>query len=426
MRLRKKSFWTALTWLLLLVAAQEIAAQGRASPEPDASEHVLMVSFDGFRSDYPQRWDLTNFQRLAREGASAVSLIPVYPSKTFPNHYTLVTGLYAGNHGLVDNSFHSRLTGENYGIGIREAVEDSRYYGGLPLWQYLQNYGIKTASYFWVGSEALIAGRYPDYYERYDALVNNETRIDQVLAWLALPDATRPRFITLYFSFVDSVAHDTGPLSLQTKSAALLADELLGKLLDGIDALPVEVDLLVVSDHGMSEVMHDAEHYIDAGTLGVSAEDVTMIVSQTQAQLYVDDAGDIEEIYQALKPQEQHFTVYRKQETPAHWHYSTHANVGDILIVADPGYVITDSLEAELTRHRGAIGSVYGVHGFDARDDKDLQGIFYARGPSIKSGVALEAFENVHVLPLITALFGVPAPDGIDGDRRVLLPVLAE
>lgn len=418
---------TLLAALLAVVVPATVNAQ-TATPVPEDNErHVLLVSFDGFRSDYADNWDLANFQDISREGASSRGLIPSYPSKTFPNHYTLVTGLYPGRHGLVDNSFYSPPLAASYRMADRSAVENPQFYGGLPLWQHLSAHGIKTASYFWVGSETKIAGHYPDYYRLYDGRVANEARIRQVLEWLQLPDAERPRFITLYFSFVDSVAHDTGPASTATHEAALQADALLGQLRAGLSELSVPVDLLVVSDHGMYPVIHDPAFYIATNGLGLTPEDGILVISQTQAQLYVNDPARIPALYQQLQAREDHFRVYLKQETPPHWHYRDHAHIGDILLVAEPGYVIVPSTVQAMSAGRPyGPGDTYGVHGYDASTEPALHGIFYAWGPSIRAGVSLPAFENVHVFPLITRLFGVPNPDGLDGKETVLAPILAE
>jgi hypothetical protein len=386
-----------------------------------------MVSFDGFRTDYAERWELPNFQRLATEGSRAAALLPVYPSKTFPNHYSLVTGLYAGHHGLVDNSFYNPATDTNYAISRREAVEDPRHYGGTPLWQHLQGAGISAASYFWVGSEAPIGGSYPDYWKTYDGSIPNEDRINQVVAWFALPAAERPRFVTLYFSDVDSVAHDTGPLSAETRTAALEADRLLGLILDGIASLPHPVTLLVVSDHGMYPLTHTEESYIALDALNLPRAGVRLVQGQTQVQLYVDGDAQQAALLQELNAHSAEFQVFPRSATPAHWHYDSHANIGDILLVAAPGKAFVFSLEQEFSsRIKAARGATLGVHGYDSRDVAELHAVFYAWGPAVKSGLELPALENIHVFPFISEFFGVPAPLDIDGDAAVLRSLLVK
>jgi predicted AlkP superfamily pyrophosphatase or phosphodiesterase len=405
---------------LLLAGAASVLASGQEQRQ------LLMVSFDGFRNDYVERWDLPNFKRLLADGSRAEALLPVYPSKTFPNHYSLVTGMYPGNHGLVDNSFYNRSTGTDYAISRREAVSDARHYGGIPLWQHLQAAGISTASYFWVGSEAPIAGSYPDHWQPYDSTVPNEVRIAQVLEWFRLPLAERPRFITLYFSDVDSVSHDSGPLSTETRAAAVEADRLLGLIIDGLDALPDPTAILVVSDHGMVEVMHTEASYIALDTLGLPRADVQLAQGQTQVHLYPADPAMAETLYAELKPQEQGFQVLRRSETPLHWHYAAHDNIGDILLVAEPGKTFVFSQAREFERIKAARGATIGVHGYDPRDRSDLHAIFYARGPGLRAGITLPAFENIHVFALVSRYFGVPVPGHIDGNGSTLLPLLKQ
>jgi alkaline phosphatase D len=193
--------------------------------------YVLMISFDGFRYDYVDQYPTPNFDAFIKKGVAANSLIPSFPSKTFPNHYTLVTGLYPANHGLVDNTFYDKSRDVIYSMNKKELVQDFYFYGGLPLWQHAQNFGMKTASYFWVGSEAPIAGNLPSYHYAYDGSVSNNKRIKQVEKWLKLSEEQRPQFISLYFSLVDSEGHQYGPISPQTAQAVTEADKLLGEIM---------------------------------------------------------------------------------------------------------------------------------------------------------------------------------------------------
>ena len=163
--------------------------------QQDSAPYVVLVSFDGFRYDYVQRFNLPHFKKFIREGSCAKGLIPSFPSKTFPNHYTLVTGLYPGNHGLVDNHFYDPEMRKQYSMKDRAVAVDPRYYGGTPLWQLAQQQGMRSASYFWVGSEVEIQHKLPDYYLKYDESVADASRVEQTIAWLQLPEKERPHFI---------------------------------------------------------------------------------------------------------------------------------------------------------------------------------------------------------------------------------------
>ncbi len=386
----------------------------------DRDSYVLMVSFDGFRYDYVDQYNAPTFKQFRSQGAYAQGLICSFPTKTFPNHYTLVTGLYPGNHGLVDNTFYDGARNDTFSLRKRHLVEDAYFYGGLPLWQLVQEYGMKSASYFWVGSEAPVAGRYPDYYYRYDGAVANEERIQQVIEWFQLPDAERPQLVSLYFSFVDSEGHRSGPDSPQTGKAVLKADSLLAELLAGLDTVDLPIHVVLTSDHGMYPVQQSREFLLELPLLlGDFYPEIRVISSGTNVHLYVDSVEIRDQVYQSLKSKENHFTVYKKEETPEHWHYRDHPRIGDIILSAVPPYLFTQ----DPTENIPDSASTTGVHGYDPLNTPEMQGIFYAKGPKIQQGTVIEPFENVHVYPFIARLLGIQA-DTPDSNKELLIQIL--
>lgn len=397
--------------LLLILACHPASVSAQSAEAP----YVLLVSFDGFRHDYAARASLDNFHWLEKQGVSSEGIVPAFPSNTFPNHYTLVTGLYPGHHGLVDNSFYVPGLDRHYRLGDRNAVRDAVFYGGVPLWQYVQRFGMKSASFFWVGSEAPVEGRHPDYFHYYDGSVPDRERIESVFEWFALPEEERPQLVTLYFSFVDSIGHDHGPDSAALNESLPEADALLGEIIAGIRAAEVPINLIVTSDHGMYPVtttrdsVITVESDLPAGFMAVT--------SQTLIQLYARTDADIDEAYAHLKAKEKNFRVFRKGETPRHWHYGIHDHIGDLLLVADPGHVFAESQEA-------ATGQTIGVHGYDPYTVDEMQGIFYAWGPDIRQGMHIGSFENIHLFPFVTRLLNLPDSQNIDGEAKVLLPLL--
>ena len=377
--------------------------------------YVVLVSFDGFRYDYVAKYNPPHFKEFIRQGAAAEALIPSFPSKTFPNHYTLVTGLYPGNHGLVDNSFYDPKQKKGYGMKNRKAVEDPSFYGGTPLWQLVQQNGMKSASFFWVGSEVAVEGKFPDYYVKYDEQFPNEKRIDQVVSWLKLPEAERPHFISLYFSLVDTEGHTSGPNSKELSQTVLKADSLLGKLMAELKHVPLPVNVIVASDHGMVELKQEEQTYVTLNKLFDTKDTTVVFVNGgTQTHFYT---NKVDSLYTLLKKQENHFKVYKRNQFPAHWHYDKNDRAGDVLLVVDPGYYIQEG--ARNFVDHPAKNLFFGVHGFDPEVVKDVYGIFYAMGPNIKSGVTIKPFENIHVYPLIAKILGVKTPK-IDGDVKVL------
>lgn len=385
-------------------------------PTPTAATdetYVLMVSFDGMRYDFLDRVPTPAFDRVATAGVRAAGLIPAYPSKTFPNHYTIATGLYPTHHGIVDNEFYDPHFDAVYALRDRDAVEDGRWYGGEPIWKTAERQGLIAASYFWVGSEA--TGLRPTYWKRYDGAVPNTARVDTVLAWLDLPLERRPRVVMLYFSDVDDAAHRYGPGAPQVDSAIAAVDAILGRLLDGLAAreLGDRVNLLLVSDHGMAPVPAANVVYLEdyADLAGARVID-----NATQALLYFDgDETEIWAAHDALAGRIPHAQVHLKEELPNRWHYRNSRRVGEIVVVAEPGWMVASR---QSRAWRGG-----GMHGWDPYF-RPMHGIFLAAGPGIRPGGELASFENIHVHPFAAALLGIEPAPGIDGRLDVLAPHL--
>jgi len=395
-------------WLFLSIG---FAACAQQKDRP----YVILISFDGFRNDYVTKYNLPNFKQFIKNGAAAEGLIPSFPSKTFPNHYTLVTGLYPGHHGLVDNHFYDKDLALAYTMRNRNMVENPKFYGGTPLWQLAQQHGLKSASCFWVGSETPVQGEFPTYYYPYNESMPNKKRVDQVIDWLRLPKKQRPQFISLYFSVVDSEGHSTGPNSEELKNTTLEADSLLGYLMQGLKKIKLPVNVILVSDHGMYELEQKEETYITLSKFINLADTTVRIVNGgTQAHLYT---KNVDSLYNALKAVEKNFVVFKREDFPARWNYN-HPRVGDVMLVATPGHYIQIN-----SRNFGRLQSpVFGVHGYDPDEVPEMQGIFYAHGPNIKAGTTIPAFKNVHVYSFVALLLRLTPPK-TDGDVNVLQPV---
>ncbi len=411
----------ALGAVLASACAPPPAVPGDPVPDqaPTAVErsYVVMVSLDGMHPGFIERVHSPALDRLASTGVRAEALIPVYPTKTFPNHYSLATGMYPARHGLVDNAFYDPAFDAVYRIGDREAVEDGRWYGGEPIWVAAERQGVTTASYFWVGTEAPIQGVQPTYFKYYDGSIPNEARVDTVLHWLSLPDAERPGLVLLYFSDVDATAHARGPRTPAVDSVVMEVDRVLGTLLDGLDALPIraQTHVIVVSDHGMADVPPGNMIYLDDL---VDLEGVRAVNNTTQVMLHFDgDEDRLWEVFEALKERLENAAVYLRDETPAHWRYRHNPRIGDVLVVAEPGWVVRTGQARPMT--------ALGMHGWDPRTP-EMWGIFIASGPRLRQGVTVEAFANVHVHPLVAHLLGVDPAADIDGRIDVVAHLLAD
>lgn len=404
---------------LLRILALALLLLGGCATRPPAprADPVLLVSIDGMRADYLERGLTPNLARIAAEGVRAEWMNPSYPSLTFPNHYAIVTGLRPDRHGIVHNSMSDAELGR-FRLSDREAVGDARWWGGEPIWIGAMRSGQRAATLFWPGSEAPIDGMHPTYWKPYDGSVRYEERVDQVLAWLSEPEATRPRVLTLYFDHVDHAGHDHGPESPQLRAALVEADRAIGRLLDGLEArgLSGRVNLIVVSDHGMAEV--PPEHVVAIEDM-VSVEEAT-VVSVGQVVGIAPNPGFEARVEQRLLGAHPRYDCWRKGELPARWHYGSHPRVPPIVCQMHEGW---DALPRELVARRRA-GSARGSHGYDPALPS-MRAMFIARGPAFRRGVVLPAFDNVDVYPLLARLAGIaPAPN--DGDPQALLPALRE
>jgi predicted AlkP superfamily pyrophosphatase or phosphodiesterase len=384
--------------------------------------YVILVSFDGFRYDYVEKYDARNFKAFIKKGTSAEGLIPSFPSKTFPNHYSIVTGLYPGHHGLIDNNFYDPVRRKSYEMKNRESLRDPSYYGGTPLWKLVHQKGLKSASFFWVGSELPQPDLHPDYYFPYNESVPDTTRIQQVLSWLKLPENERPHFITLYFSSPDHEGHSYGPSSAETRKAILNADQILGTLVTELKEIDLPINLVVVSDHGMEELKKRPETYIFLDEL-INRNNTTIKISNggTQAHVYCKNTTQRDSLYRALNRNAKNYSVFKQEDFPAYWHYKI-PSAGDLLITAQPGfYIISQQRQKFLNSIQ--TDSSFGVHGYDPRVSKNMRGIFYAAGPNIKAGMKIPAFENIHVYPFIARMLNLTTPR-IDGDPNVLKDIM--
>lgn len=408
--------------LLAVLGVGLAACAEAAAPEPqfaraNAEEqqgkpYVLLISLDGFRHDYLDIHDAPNLERWASDAVRAESLVPGYPSDTFPNHYAIATGMHPGTHGIVSNDFVDRTRDARFRLGDRDAVEDGGWYGGTPLWVAAERAGMVAASYFWVGTEADIQGVRPSYYHTYDGSVTQAERVRTVLEWFSWPEAYRPHLVTLYFSAIDSAAHDYGTRSVDLASAIARLDARLGDLFDGLDALDFGVNVFIVSDHGMIDV--DPERVIHLDDI-VDLQGVRVIGSGSHSLLYVDGETRVETLYRALKNAESGYRVFRSGETPEAW-MATHPRFGDLIVAADAPYSI------RFRNMRGAVSG--GAHGYDPGRHPEMHGIFFAKGPELVDATTIPSFENIHIYPLVMRILGLEIAQDIDGRLDVLQGIL--
>ena len=403
----------ALGLLIVLLSA----CSPTSSRKKPAYSPLILVSIDGYRADYLDRGLSPNLARLAREGVRAQALKPAFPTLTFPNHYTIVTGLYPDHHGIVANSMVDPGSGKRFVRSDAQLAGDRLWWGGEPLWVGAERQGLHTATMFWPGSEYAIDGVRPEYWQVFDRHFDADARVEHVLHWLDLPTAQRPDFITLYFDQVDHEAHDFGPSSGETDAALALVDRALGHLLEGLRQRQLEnsANLVIVSDHGMAAT--GAERVIVLDDV-VDMNDIDPV----NVGVFTDLAakpGREAQVERAVLAPHAHMTCWRKTQTPARFHYGTNPRIPPLLCLADDGWTIATRQSLSRPEHEVQKGE----HGYD-NDDPNMRALFVARGPAFRRGLVVPEFDNVDVYPLLAKILGIrPAPN--DGDFNVVAPMLA-
>lgn len=401
----RSALFIRLCCLLLLAFAIELPAQEKP--------YVILISFDGFRWDYIDRGDSPNLAKLREHGASALSLKPVFPSKTFPNHYSIVTGMYAENHGLIANHFQNPFTGERYTLRNEKAVQEAKWYLGEAIWETAERQGIICASYFWPGSEMNLPYRRATYFEHYEHERPYEKRVQGVLDWLQLPEARRPHFVTLYFDAVDGAGHEYGPDAPQTHAAVARVDSMLGLLMQGLARLGLrdKTNLIVVSDHGMTEI--SPKRSIDVDTL--LGDFACEIEGWGPLMMMTPRNASIEEVYARLHKNARHFHVYTRENRPANYHFSKHPFIPPLLLVADVGWMLV---------RKGKSFHLKGQHGYDP-NHLDMHGIFVASGPAFKKGYRTGTLWNIDIYPLLCEILHIMPRQNIDGRMERIESILA-
>lgn len=404
-----RRYWLILT--LLLTAFLFTSSFRKACRQPYPT-YVVLVSMDAFRWDYPAIYKTPNLDNIAAEGVKADRLIPSFPTVTFPNHYTIATGLYPDHHGLVNNNFPAPELGLYYRIGDRAMVENPSFYGGEPIWNTAEKNGIISASFYWVGSEAPIGGRHPTYWKKFDETVPFASRIDTVIKWLSLPAGKRPGFVTLYFEEPDAQAHESGPVSHETGVVIERLDSLIGVLNHKLDQLPFakRINLIVLSDHGMGPVSSD--RYINLFGL-LPPRMVAGIYGSNPVFTINPEPGKTDSVLMILNRQEG-LQAWRKSEVPARWNYGKNPRIPEIVVVADSSWSIG-------TRPDGS-GVKKGAHGYD-NANSDMHAIFYAAGPAFKKGLSIKQLNNTDIYNLICRILKIdPAPN--DGNMASVRKIM--
>ncbi|SEV88224.1 Predicted pyrophosphatase or phosphodiesterase, AlkP superfamily [Chryseobacterium wanjuense] len=421
-----------LQWLMIIFSLTVFGQKGTVdtaqivipnrynSVEAQTKPYVIMISADGFRYDYAKKYNAGNLLKFSNGGVQAKAMIPSYPSITFPNHWSLITGLYPSHHGLIDNYFYDYKRKEAYAMSDRKNAEDGSWYGGIPLWGLAEKQGMISASLMWVGSASDAGGIRPTYYYPYHEKFTPSEKVDKVIDWLKLPMDKRPHFISLYFPEVDGSGHHFGPETKETEEAVHLVDKAIGELVQKVNNLGLKnVNFIFVSDHGMIKV--DGGNPLEIPAMLLNKEKFDIYNSQTLLRVYVKNPEEVKAVYKELKANKtDDYEVYLDKKFPKYLHFATkddkYNRIGQILLVPKAPKVFLP---------KGKTTSV-GKHGYNPAIVPEMKATFLAWGSEFKNNLVIDEFANINVYPLVAEILGLKINEPIDGKLKVLKKTLKE
>lgn len=412
--------FTAFAQQVTIDTAQVVIPGRQNSTEVQSKPYVIMISTDGFRYDYAQKYNAENLLKLANGGVKAEAMIPSYPSITFPNHWSLITGLYPSHHGLIDNFFYDYKRKEGYAMSNKKNAEDGSWYGGTPLWGLAEKQGMVSASLMWVGSASDAGGMRPTYYYPYHEKFTPSEKVEKVVNWLKLPEDKRPHFISLYFPEVDGSGHHFGPDAKETEAAVHLIDQAIGDLVQKVNGLGLKnVNFVFVSDHGMIKVDGGTPLEIPAVLFDKNRFD--FYNSQTLLRVYVKNPDEVKAVYKELKANKtDDYEVYLDKKLPRYLHFATrddqYNRIGQILLIPKAPKIFLE---------KGKKTSV-GKHGYNPRVVPEMKATFFAWGPELKNNLTIGEFANINVYPLVAEVLGLKTDQPVDGKLKVLKKILKE
>lgn len=389
-----------------------------------AKTPTILISIDGFSQDYLTRFELPNLSQFNASGVVAEAMVPAFPSKTFPNHISIVTGVYPAKHGIIGNEFYSEDLQKIYSMG--DGKYNSEWLTAKPIWTLAEEQGKRSAIYFWPESETRVAGLLPTEFFFYEHNRPNQQRVDQVKKWLARDDSARPDFIALYFSIVDSAGHDYGRDSMQLKNAVVEADRLVGDLVTFIDkTLAGKANLIVVSDHGMTKIdkaqlIYWRDH--------ITPSDQTIVVEeQTQLFVYSDKKDELARFNKVFSANQFGARVYTKSQFPKRWQWGmdAHNRLPDLVVDLSPPKTFS-SIQKINQRGTNDSKKYAETHGFDPYRYPEMNAIFLARGPAFKKGYKLNQFNNIHVFALLEELLELPPSNDVDASLDYVIDALTK
>jgi len=398
--------------------AQVVIPHRENSAQTITKPYVIIISADGFRYDYAQKYNAENILKLSQNGIQAKAMLPSFPSITFPNHWSLITGLYPAHHGLIDNYFYDYNRKEFYAMSKPENAEDGSWYGGIPLWSLAEKQGMISASMQWVGSASDAGKMRPTYYYHYHEKFSPEDKVNKIIHWLKLPENVRPHFISLYFPEVDAAGHHFGPDSQETENAVHQIDNAIGNLVAKVNQLGLKnVNFIFVSDHGMIKV--DRENPLKIPEMLLDKSRFDIFNAQSLLRVVVKNPDEVKTVYRELKKNKSpEYEVILSKRFPKKLHFGEkddrYGRIGQILLIPKAPKIFLE---------KGKKTSV-GKHGYNPKTTPEMKAVFYAWGTAFKQNLKIKEFRNVNVYPLVAEILGLKITEPIDGDIKVLQKTL--
>lgn len=426
---RRPAVKMTLRWICPALLCAALFACAAPAPKPaatpssphaavsgNAAPPLILVSIDGFRNDYLDRGVTPRLSEFAAQGARVTGMRPVFPSLTFPNHYSIVTGLYPDHHGITHNRMIDPASNERFVYNDPHTTIDPKWWSGEPLWVTVEKAGRHAGTMFWPGSDVAIGGVQPTHWLTYDGNITPEQRVDTLLSWFDAPPTLQPAFSTIYFDAVDHAGHVYGPDTPEVNEELGRMDTVFGRLLDGlaVRGLAGKVNLLVVSDHGAAATSPSRIVWLDEVVDMAKVELITTGVLTTFNPVPSERAA----VEKAVLAPREHMHCWRKSEVPAELHYGSHPHVPELLCLADVGWVV--NTHGEFLKKGGKMS--LGEHGYDNRAP-EMRALCIAAGPGIKPGARVEQIDNIDLYPAMLKLLGLP-PRPSDADPKAALPLL--
>ena len=359
---------------------------------------VIVISLDGLRFDYLERTETEAFSYITKAGARASSLVPVYQSSTFPTHVTMATGVTPDLHGILHNSFYDKERGSfSYS-------PDASWIQSEPVWSIVENQDIKTATYFWVGSETDWRETSISYSKApFNGRISEKEKLDQILEWLDMDIDLRPRLIMSWWHGTDSVAHQKGATHPDVFKQLNKQDKILFQLIEEISLRNIwnKVTLLVVSDHGMSDV----SNFINLKEiLKLNSIKARISTGPAVAHIFLENKEDLKKTISSLR-ENQHLSVWSKENLPKEFNMFNETRTGDVIVTTSiPNMLVT----------RNNSNPPIGMHGYNPRDNKQMHSIFLAYGNKV-ANKRLQTVHQLDIVPTILDLLNLDVPKYMQG-----------